>query len=210
MNNKSLKIDWNKSEIIISGIIGILFLKIIISILFNNIFMTTELSSTKLRTLFSSSIKNTNNLIERTKIDYQQCPGIITQIALSHTYKLIIIITLFPFLFDLIFYLYGKYININTNNDNISINCLLSFLYFLISFALINSFFVGGSSYSLINTNFLLCNDKNHIENKENLIFICKIGASIGSFLKDTVENSISIIIFYLLIIIINEIHILF
>ena len=45
--------------------------------------------------------------------------------------------------------------------------------------------------------------------NKENLIFVCKIGASIGSFLKDTVENSISIIIFYLLIIIINEIHII-
>ena len=209
MNNKSLKIDWNKSEIIVSGIIGILFLKIIISILFNNIFMTTELSATKLKTLFSSPIKNINSLIERTKIDYQQCPGIITQIALSHTYKLIILITLFPFFFDLIFYLYGKYINTNNNNDNISINCLLSFLYFLISYALVNNFFIGGSSYSLINTNFLLSNDKIHLENKENLVFVCKIGASIGSFLKDTIENTISIIIFYLLIIIINEIHIL-
>ena len=209
-NNKSLKIDWNKPEIIISGIIGILFLKVTISILFNNIFLTTELSATKLRTLFSSPIKNTNNLIERTKIDYQQCPGIITQISLSHTYKLILLITFFPIIFDFIFYFYGKYINTNNNNENISINCLLIFLYFLISYALINNFFVGGSSYSLINSNFLLCNDKINLDNKENLIFVCKIGASIGSFFKDTVENSISIIIFYLLIIIINEIHILF
>ena len=208
-NNKSLKIDWNKPEIIISGIIGILFLKVTISILFNNIFLTTELSATKLRTLFSSPIKNTNNLIERTKIDYQQCPGIITQISLSHTYKLILLITFFPIIFDFIFYFYGKYINTNNNNENISINCLLIFLYFLISYALINNFFVGGSSYSLINSNFLLCNDKINLDNKENLIFVCKIGASIGSFFKDTVENSISIIIFYLLIIIINEIHIL-
>ena len=208
-NNKSLKIDWNKPEIIISGIIGILFLKVTISILFNNIFLTTELSATKLRTLFSSPIKNTNNLIERTKIDYQQCPGIITQISLSHTYKLILLITFFPIIFDFIFYFYGKYINTNNNNENISINCLLIFLYFLISYALINNFFVGGSSYSLINSNFLLCNDKINLDNKENLVFVCKIGASIGSFFKDTVENSISIIIFYLLIIIINEIHIL-
>ena len=208
-NNKSLKIDWNKPEIIISGIIGILFLKITISILFNNIFLTTELSATKLRTLFSSPIKNTNNLIERTKIDYQQCPGIITQISLSHTYKLILLITFFPIIFDLIFYFYGKYVNSNNNNENISINCLLIFLYFLISFALINNYFVGGTSYSLINSNFLLCNDKINLDNKENLAFVCKIGASIGSFFKDTVENSISIIIFYLLIIIINEIHIL-
>ena len=208
-NNKSLKIDWNKPEIIISGIIGILFLKVTISILFNNIFLTTELSATKLRTLFSSPIKNTNNLIERTKIDYQQCPGIITQISLSHTYKLILLITFFPIIFDFIFYFYGKYINTNNNNENISINCLLIFLYFLISYALINNFFVGGSSYSLINSNFLLCNDKINLDNKENLIFVCKIGASIGSFFKDTVENSISIIIFYLLLIIINEIHIL-
>ena len=208
-NNKSLKIDWNKPEIIISGIIGILFLKITISILFNNIFLTTELSATKLRTLFSSPIKNTNNLIERTKIDYQQCPGIITQISLSHTYKLILLITFFPIIFDLIFYFYGKYVNSNNNNENISINCLLIFLYFLISFALINNYFVGGTSYSLINSNFLLCNDKINLDNKENLVFVCKIGASIGSFFKDTVENSISIIIFYLLIIIINEIHIL-
>ena len=208
-NNKSLKIDWNKPEIIISGIIGILFLKVTISILFNNIFLTTELSATKLRTLFSSPIKNTNNLIERTKIDYQQCPGIITQISLSHTYKLILLITFFPIIFDFIFYFYGKYINTNNNNENISINCLLIFLYFLISYALINNFFVGGSSYSLINSNFLLFNDKINLDNKENLVFVCKIGASIGSFFKDTVENSISIIIFYLLIIIINEIHIL-
>ena len=208
-NNKSIKIDWNNPEIIISGIIGILFLKIVISILFNNIFLTTELSATKLRTLFSTPIKNTNSLIERTKIDYQQCPGIITQISLSHTYQLIIIITLFPFFFDLIFYLYEKYINTNYNNEYMSINCLLSFLYFLISFALINNYFSGGASYSLINTNSAICNDKNNLENKENLIFVCKIGASIGSFLKDTVENSISIIIFYLLIIIINEIHII-
>ena len=208
-NNKSLKIDWNKPEVIISGIIGILFLKITISLLFNNIFSTTELSATKLRTLFSSPIKNTNNLIERTKIDYQQCPGIITQISLSLTYKLILLITFFPIIFDLIFYFYGKYINTNNNNENISINCLLIFLYFLISFALINNFFVGGASYSLINSNFLLCNDKINLDNKENLVFVCKIGASIGSFFKDTVENSISIIIFYLLIIIINEIHIL-
>ena len=208
-NNKSIKIDWNNSEIIISGIIGILFLKFVVSVLFNNIFLTTELSATKLKTLFSSPIKNNNSLIERTKIDYQQCPGIITQIALSHSYKLILMITLFPFLFDLIFYSYGKYIKINYNNENISINCLLSFLYFLICFALINNFYAGGTSYSLINTNFLLCNDKNNLENKENLVFVCKIGASLGSFLKDTVENSISIIIFYLLIIIINEIHII-
>jgi hypothetical protein len=209
INTKSIKIDWNNPEIIISGIIGILFLKIIISILFNNIFLTTELSTTKLRTLFSSPIKNTNSLIERTKIDYQQCPGIITQIALSHTYKLIVMITLFPFFFVLIFNFYGKYINNNYNNDNMSINYLLSFLYFLISFALISNFFIGGASYSLINTNSLLCNDKNNIENKENLVFICKIGSSIGSFMKDTVESSISIIIFYLLIVIINEIHII-
>ena len=208
-NDKSLKIDWNKPEIIISGIIGILFLKVTISILFNNIFLTTELSATKLRTLFSSPIKNTNNLIERTKIDYQQCPGIITQISLSHTYKLILLITFFPMIFDFIFYFYGKYINTNNNNENISINCLLIFLYFLISFALINNFFVGGASYSLINSNFLLCNEKINLDNKENLVFVCKIGASIGSFFKDTVENNISIIIFYLLIIIINEIHIL-
>ena len=126
-----------------------------------------------------------------------------------NTYKLIIITTLFPFFFDLIFYLYEKYININYNNEYMSINCLLIFLYFLISFALINNFFSGGTSYSLINTNFLICNDKNNLENKENLVFVCKIGASIGSFLKDTVENSISILIFYLLIIIINEIHII-
>ena len=208
-NNKSIKIDWNNPEFIISGIIGILFLKIIISILLNNIFLTTELSATKLRTVFTSPIKNVNSLIERTKIDYQQCPGIITKISLSHTYKLIIITTLFPFFFDLIFYLYEKYINTNYNNEYMSINCLLSFLYFLISFALINNFFSGGTSYSLINTNFLICNDKNNLENKENLVFVCKIGSSIGSFLKDTVENSISIIIFYLLIIIINEIHII-
>lgn len=209
INTKSIKIDWNNPEIIISGIIGILFLKIIISILFNNIFLTTELSTTKLRTLFSSPIKNTNSLIERTKIDYQQCPGIITQIALSHTYKLIVMITLFPFFFVLIFNFYGKYINNNYSSDNMSINYLLSFLYFLISFALISNFFIGGASYSLINTNSLLCNDKNNIENKENLVFICKIGSSIGSFMKDTVESSISIIIFYLLIVIINEIHII-
>jgi hypothetical protein len=207
--NKSMKIDWNNPEIIISGIIGILFLKIMTSILFNNIFLTTELSTTKLKTLFSSPIKNTNSLIERTKIDYQQCPGIITQIALSHTYKLILMVTLFPFFFVLIFNFYGKYINNNYNNENMSINYLMSFLYSLISFALINNFFVGGASYSLINTNFLLCNDKTNIENKENLVFVCKIGASIGSFMKDTVESSISIIIFYLLIIIINEIHII-
>ena len=209
-NNKSIKIDWNNPEIIISGIIGILFLKIITSILFNNIFLTTELSTTKLKTLFSSPIKNTNSLIERTKIDYQQCPGIITQIALSHTYKLIFMVTLFPFFFVFVFKFYGKYINNNSyNNENMSINYLMSFLYSLISFALISNFFVDGASYSLINTNSLLCNDRNNIENKENLVFICKIGSSIGSFMKDTVESSISIIIFYLLIIIINEIHII-
>ena len=112
INNKSIKIDWNNPEIIISGIIGILFLKIITSILFNNIFLTTELSTTKLKTLFSSPIKNTNSLIERTKIDYQQCPGIITQIALSHTYKLIFMVTLFPFFFVFVFKFYGKYINL--------------------------------------------------------------------------------------------------
>ena len=209
LNNKSLKIDLNKPEIIISGIVGILFLKIIISLLLNKIFLTTELSATKLKTLFSSPIKNTNSLIERTKIDYLQCPGIITQVAISHIYKLIIFITFFPIVFDIIFYLYGKYINTNDGSENISINCLLSFLYFLISYALIYIYFVGGASYSLINTNFLLNNEKNNIENKENLAFICKIGASIGSFLKDSMENSISIIIFYLLTIIINEIHIL-
>ncbi len=209
-HNKSIKIDWNNPEIIISGIIGILFLKIITSILFNNIFLTTELSTTKLKTLFSSPIKNTNSLIERTKIDYQQCPGIITQIALSHTYKLIFMVTLFPFFFVFVFKFYGKYINNNSyNNENMSINYLMSFLYSLISFALISNFFVDGASYSLINTNSLLCNDRNNIENKENLVFICKIGSSIGSFMKDTVESSISIIIFYLLIIIINEIHII-
>ena len=196
-NNKSIKIDWNNPEIIISGIIGILFLKIITSILFNNIFLTTELSTTKLKTLFSSPIKNTNSLIERTKIDYQQCPGIITQIALSHTYKLIFMVTLFPFFFVFVFKFYGKYINNNSyNNENMSINYLMSFLYSLISFALISNFFVDGASYSLINTNSLLCNDRNNIENKENLVFICKIGSSIGSFMKDTVESSISIIIF--------------
>ena len=208
-NNKSIKIDWNTPEIIVSGIIGILFLKVVISILFKNIFLTTELSTTKLKTLFSSPIKNTNSLIERTKIDYQQCPGIITQISLSHTYNLIVIITLFPFFFDLIFYFYGKYINNNYNNNNVSINCLMGFLYFLICYALINNFFIGNASYSLINTNKLLINDKNNLENKENLVFISKIGSSIGSFLKDTVESSISIVIFYLLIIIINEIHII-
>ena len=205
-NNFSIKIDWNNPEIIVSGIIGILFLKVIISHLFNSIFLSTELSSTKLKTLFSTPIKNANNLIERSKIDYQQCPGIITQVSLSHTYKLIIIITLFPFLFDLIIYFYENYINTNYNYKNMSLNCILIFLYFLINFALINNFYIGGTSYSLINSNFSLNKDKNNLE---NISFVCKIGASIGSFLKDTIENSISIIIFYLLIIIINEFHII-
>ena len=209
LNNKTIKIDWNNPEIIVSGIMAMLFIKIIISILINNIFLTTELSILKLKTLFSSPIKNTNSLIQRTKIDYQQCPGIITQIALSYSYKLIVIITLFPFFLDNIFYIYGKYINNNKNNENISINCLIIFLYFLISYGLINSFFVGNSSYSLINTNSLLCSDKINLENKDNLVITCKIGSSIGSFLKDTVESCISIITFYLLIIIINEIHII-
>ena len=209
LNNKTIKIDWNNPEIIVSGIMAMLFIKIIISILINNIFLTTELSILKLKTLFSSPIKNTNSLIQRTKIDYQQCPGIITQIALSYSYKLIVIITLFPFFLDSIFYIYGKYINNNNNNENISINCLIIFLYFLISYGLINSFFVGNASYSLINTNSLLCSDKINLENKDNLVITCKIGSSIGSFLKDTVESCISIITFYLLIIIINEIHII-
>ena len=82
-------------------------------------------------------------------------------------------------------------------------------MYFLISYGLINSFFVENSSYSLINTNSLLCSDKINLENKDNLVITCKIGSSIGFFLKDTVESCISIIIFYLLIIIINEIHII-
>ena len=90
-----------------------------------------------------------------------------------------------------------------------SINYILIFLYFLINYALINNFKIGGTSYSLINSNFSVKKDKNNLENKENIFFVCKIGASIGSFLKDTIENSISIIIFYLLIIIINEIHII-
>ena len=209
LNNKTIKIDWNNPEIIVSGIMAMLFIKIIISILINNIFLTTELSILKLKTLFSSPIKTTNSLIQRTKIDYQQCPGIITQIALSYSYKLIVIITLFPFFLDTIFYIYGKYINNNNNNENISINCLIIFLYFLISYGLINSIFVGNSSYSLINTNSLLCSDKINLENKDNLVITCKIGSSIGSFLKDTVESCISIITFYLLIIIINEIHII-
>jgi hypothetical protein len=209
LNNKTIKIDWNNPEIIVSGIMAMLFIKNIISILINNIFLTTELSILKLKTLFSSPIKNTNSLIQRTKIDYQQCPGIITQIALSYSYKLIIIITLFPFFLDTIFYIYGKYINNNNSNENISVNCLIIFLYFLISYGLINSFFVENSSYSLINTNSLLCSDKINLENKDNLVITCKIGSSIGSFLKDTVESCISIIIFYLLIIIINEIHII-
>ena len=208
LNNKTIKIDWNNPGIIVSGIMAMLFIKIIISILINNIFLTTELSTLKLKTLFSSPIKNTNSLIQRTKIDYQQCPGIITQIALSHSYKLIVIISLFPFFLDNSFYIYDKYIN-NNNNENTSINCLIIFLYFLISYGLINSFFVGNTSYSLINTNSLLCSDKNNLENKDNLVITCKIGSSIGFFLKDTVESCISIIIFYLLIIIINEIHII-
>ena len=208
-NKKFNKIDWNNPEIIISGIIGILFLKIFMSILINSIFMTTELSITKLKKLFNTQIKNSNNLIERTKIDYQQCPGIITQVALSHIYKIIFILTCFPFLFNLLFYLYRKFIINNYNNDNDGINCLLSFLHFLICYALINRFFIENSSYSLINTNLLLNNEKNNLENKDNLTFICKIGASLGYFLKDTIINSMSIIIAYLLIIIINEIHII-
>ena len=116
---------------------------------------------------------------------------------------------MFPFFFDFILYLYEKYINTNYNNEYMSINCLLSFLYFLICYALIHTFFSGGTSYSLINAHCLICKENSNLENTDNVVFVSKIGASIGSFLKDTVENSISIIIFYLLIIIINEIHII-
>ena len=208
-NNSNIKIDLNNPEILISGIIGLFFLKFILGFIINNVFITTELSTNKLKTLYSTPIQK-DNLVERTKIDYQQCAGLITQISITHSYKIIIIITIFPFLLNLVFYILNKFIfNYKINDNNTSVYCLFSFLYFLICFGVINNYFSSNTSYSLINTHRLAISSGVSCESKDNLSKISKLGASIGFFLKDTIEISISIIIFYIFIIVINEMHII-
>ena len=195
-NNKSIydiKIDLLQIENFIIFLFGFLFLKVICSIFLNSTIQTSRTTVKKLNTIYTTT---QNNLIERTKIDYQQYAGIITQISVKEIKKSFWFIISFPLIICLISsFLEYKILQ----KRKVTIQSLISFSYSIISFFLIQKYYFSNFSNSLLNTFYLSQNIKNSYE-KKNSMEIIKIGSNLGNIFQDTINISIENIILFILL----------
>ena len=142
-NNKSIydiKIDLLQIENFIIFLFGFLFVKLIYSIFLNSTIQTSRTTVKKLNTIYTTT---QNNLIERTKIDYQQCAGIITQISVKEIKKGFWFIISVPLIICLISsFLEYKILQ----KRKVTIQSLISFSYSIISFFLIQKYYFSNFS----------------------------------------------------------------
>ena len=193
--NKSfydIKIDLLQIENFIIFLFGFLFVKLIYSIFLNSTIQTSRTTVKKLNTIYTTT---QNNLIERTKIDYQQCAGIITQISVKEIKKGFWFIISVPLIICLI----SSFLEYNIlQKRKITIQSFISFSYSIISFFLIQKYYYSNFSNSLLNTFYLSQNIKN--SNEKNIIEIVKIGSNLANIFQDTINISIENIILFILL----------
>ncbi len=195
-NNKTLydiKIDISQIGNFIIFLLGFLFIKLVYSFILNSVIQTSRTAVKKLNTIYTTT---QNNLIERTKIDYQQCSGIITQIAVKEINKIFLFLFLFPIFICIISSFFDHYIL--KNEKRTTIQSLISFLYSIIIIYLIERYYYSNISNSLHNTYCLSKNIKNN--NEKNIQEISKICSNLGNLFQDTINASIDNIILFILL----------
>ena len=147
--NTYYKIDISNIIIIFFILFGIFFIKLIFMLILNSSIHSIQTALNKLTSIYQN---NKNNLVERTKIDYQQCTGIITQISIQEIKKYICIIIGGNIILILFLKFLEKFI---IKNNNFTYQGIYSFNLSIILFSFFKISFINNFGNNLSFSHFL-------------------------------------------------------